>query len=660
MGYESLFTPFKIGNMEVKNRIGLSPMGTNSAFTNGRKDAQEIDYFIERAKGGTGILYMGCQMLNEQIAQGSMEGYLDTYTVLPSLTSVCDGCHRYGAKIVCQISPGTGRNAFPDTFGNPPISASALPSVFNPDVICHALTKEEIAQMMEGFKFAAGVASDAGFDAIEIHAHAGYLIDQFMSPVWNKRTDEYGGSFENRYRFPVEIVKAVKKACGKEFPVSLRYSVVSKTKGFRQGALPGEGYTEVGRDMEESERAAKYLQDAGYDMLNCDNGTYDAWYWAHPPGYMPENCNLEDVEHIKKFVDIPVVCAGRMTPQEGASAVKENKIDAVGFARQFLTDPAWVTKLMEDREEDIKPCICCHNACFNMAHYEGVPNIQDMDDTSNMSRCALNPMTMQSKKYKIVPARVSKSVAVIGGGIGGMETALVAAARGHAVTLYEKTDRLGGIFIEAAAPSFKEKDRNLIEWYRRAINNSSVTVKLNSEIKRFSDISADEIIVATGSAANKPPIPGIEYAMDATTYLDGIDVGEDVAIIGGGLTGCEIAYDLILKGKKPTVIEMKNDLIAVKGVCLANSSFLREMLKYKKAPVYLNTKVKEILKDGVIVETSDGKTQKISADSVILSVGYHSMPLFPESKNVHLVGDADHVGNLRTVIWRAWDVAMKL
>ena len=214
MGYESLFTPFKIGNMEVKNRIGLSPMGTNSAFTNGRKDAQEIDYFIERAKGGTGILYMGCQMLNEQIAQGSMEGYLDTYTVLPSLTSVCDGCHRYGAKIVCQISPGTGRNAFPDTFGNPPISASALPSVFNPDVICHALTKEEIAQMMEGFKFAAGVASDAGFDAIEIHAHAGYLIDQFMSPVWNKRTDEYGGSPENCARFPKEIVEAIKSVFG--------------------------------------------------------------------------------------------------------------------------------------------------------------------------------------------------------------------------------------------------------------------------------------------------------------------------------------------------------------------------------------------------------------------------------------------------------------
>ena len=169
MGYEKLFTPFKIGKMEVKNRLVMSPMGTNSAFTNGRKDAQEVDYFIERAKGGVGMIIMGCQPLNEKIAQGSMEGYMDTFTVLPALTSVCDGVHRYGTKIVCQISPGTGRNAFPDTFGNPPISASAIPSVFNPDMLCHAMTVEEIKEMMEGFKFAAGVAMDAGYDAVEIH-----------------------------------------------------------------------------------------------------------------------------------------------------------------------------------------------------------------------------------------------------------------------------------------------------------------------------------------------------------------------------------------------------------------------------------------------------------------------------------------------------------
>lgn len=679
--YEALFTPWHIGNVEIKNRIVQCSMGGTSIFgwmEPNHFDKEAANFLLERAKNNVGLILPGIAPIRDTF--GGKWLYQNTGK-FKQLKAFMEEYHKTGAKLFIQLTAGFGRsmavndlmekvycNKALRVLAKPILdveylcaSASPNPNRWSDKVPSRALTIKEIDEMIDAFAKTAKLCKEAGVDGIEIHAvHEGYLLDQFTMKYTNQRTDEYGGSFENRYRFPVEIVKAVKKACGKEFPVSLRYSVVSKTKGFRQGALPGEEYTEVGRDMEESERAAKYLQDAGYDMLNCDNGTYDAWYWAHPPGYMPENCNLEDVEHIKKFVDIPVVCAGRMTPQEGASAVKENKIDAVGFARQFLTDPTWVTKLMEDREEDIKPCICCHNACFNMAHYEGVPNIQDMDDTSNMSRCALNPMTMQSKKYKIVPARVSKSVAVIGGGIGGMETALVAAARGHAVTLYEKTDRLGGIFIEAAAPSFKEKDRDLIEWYRRAINNSSVTVKLNSEIKRFSDISADEIIVATGSAANKPPIPGIEYAMDATTYLDGIDVGEDVAIIGGGLTGCEIAYDLILKGKKPTVIEMKNDLIAVKGVCLANSSFLREMLKYKKAPVYLNTKVKEILKDGVIVETSDGKTQKISADSVILSVGYHSMPLFPESKNVHLVGDADHVGNLRTVIWRAWDVAMKL
>ena len=178
MGYEMLFTPFKIGKMEVKNRLVMSPMGTNSAFTNGRKDAQEIDYFIERAKGGVGMIIMGCQPLNEEIAQGSMEGYMDSFSVLPALTSVCDGVHRYGAKIVCQLSCGTGRNAFPDTFGNPPMSASAIPSVFNPDIPCRAMTKEDIQKVMDGFAFAAGAARDAGYDAVEIHAHAGYLVDQ--------------------------------------------------------------------------------------------------------------------------------------------------------------------------------------------------------------------------------------------------------------------------------------------------------------------------------------------------------------------------------------------------------------------------------------------------------------------------------------------------
>ena len=478
---------------------------------------------------------------------------------------------------------------------------------------------------------------------------------------FNKRTDDYGGSFENRYRFAAEVVKAIKAECGEDFPVSLRYSVESKMKGFCEGAMPGEDYVEVGRNMAESEKAAKYLQDAGYDMLNADNGTYDSWYWAHPPMYMPQNCNLEDVAHIKKFVDIPVVCAGRMEPDVGAKAVADGKIDAMGVARQFLTDPEWITKMLEDRLEDIKPCICCHAGCFNFSRSKGRANTQDLTDTMGLARCALNPKTMQSGKYKLTPAKKSKNIAIIGGGIGGMEAAIVCAQRGHKVTLYEKTDKLGGVFIAAAAPSFKEKDRDLIAWYNREIKKYPIDIKLNTEVKDVKSLNADEIIVATGAVAKNIPIKGVENTVEAVDYLLGNKpVGENVVIVGGGLTGCEIAYDLFLQGKKPTIIEMQNDLIVTPGICLANTSFLRDCFKTNNVPVHLETKLNAINDDSVTVTDKDGKTFDIPCDSVIMSVGYNPAPIAKKGGKVHVIGDAASVGNLRTVIWGAWDVCMKL
>lgn len=269
-------------------------------------------------------------------------------------------------------------------------------------------------------------------------------------------------------------------------------------------------------------------------------------------------------------------------------------------------------------------------------------------------------MTMQTKKYKIVKTKTPKNIAVIGGGFGGMESALVLTQRGHNVTIYEKTDRLCGVFNEAASPVYKEKDRELMEWYRREIAKHPITIKYNTEIKDISTLEADEIIIATGSTANRPPIKGLEYSIEAKEYLAGKEVGDNVIVVGGGLTGCEIAYDLILKGKNPQIVEMKNDLIAVKGVCLANSSFLREMLAFKKTPVYLDTTLLEIKEDGVTVKDKEGKIFDLKGDSVIVSIGYKPTPLVGPSKNVHIVGDANTVGNLRTVIWRAWDVCMKL
>ena len=504
---------------------------------------------------------------------------------------------------------------------------------------------------------------DAGVDGVEVHAvHEGYLLDQFAIEFFNKRTDEYGGSFENRYRFAAEVVHAIKEACGDDFPVSLRYSVESKLKGFAEGIVPGDDAPEMGRDMAESERAAKYLQDAGYDMLNADNGTYDSWYWAHPPMYMPQNCNLDDVAHIKQFVDIPVVCAGRMEPDVAAEAIAAGKIDGMGVARQFLADPEWITKLIEERIEDIRPCICCHSGCFNFSSSKGHYNTQDLKDTMGLARCALNAETMQSKKHYIKPAKKIKDIAIVGGGIGGMESALVCAKRGHKVTLYEKSGELGGVFIAAAAPSFKEKDRDLIAWYKRELTKyPNITVKLNCEVKDLSQCEADEIVIATGSKANRIPVTGIDKGIQAIDFLRGRkEVGDNVTIIGGGLTGCEIAYELYLQGKHPTIVEMMDDLIVTPGICLANTSFLRDFFEANKVPVHLETKLSEVHDDGVTVIDKNGMKFKIAADNVILCTGYRSAPIAEKSKHVHIIGDAAKVGNLRTVIWGAWDTCMKL
>ena len=682
--YEALFTPWKIGNVEIKNRIVMCPMGGTSLFgwfelTGCGFDKEAAKLFLERANNNVGLIIPGIAPLRDTFWG---KWLWQNPKMFEELKEFMDEIHKTGAKLFIQLTAGMGRswaitelvgplhkNKFTRKLIKPILdtshelaSPSAQPARWAPDIICPEMTKEQIHEIIEAFAKTAKLCKDAGVDGVEVHAvHEGYLLDQFAIEFFNKRTDEYGGSFENRYRFAAEVVKAIKESCGQDFPVSLRYSVESKMKGFREGAMPGEEYTEVGRNMAESEKAAKYLQDAGYDMLNADNGTYDSWYWAHPPMYMPQNCNLEDVAHIKKFVDIPVVCAGRMEPDVGAEAIAEGKIDGVGVARQFLADPEWITKLLEDRLEDIKPCICCHSGCFNFSSTKGHYNTQDLTDTMGLARCAINPLTMQSKKYKIVPAKKQKNIAVVGGGIGGMEAAILLAKRGHKVTLYEKSDKLGGVFIAAAAPSFKEKDRDLIKWYIREVSKLPIEVKMNTAVTDIAALGADEVIIATGSTAKRIPVKGADTAIEAVDYLLGNkEVGENVVIIGGGLTGCEIAYDLFLQGKKPVIVEMQDDLITTKGVCLANTSYLRDCFKANKVPVHLETGLKEIVDGGVIVKDKEGKEFKIDADSVIMSVGYNPTPLAPKAKHVHVIGDAKAVGNLRTVIWGAWDIAMKL
>ena len=683
--YDPLFTPWKIRDLEIKNRIVLAPMGGTCIFGWMEPLGSHFDYEAARllmniAKSDCGLVIPGIAPVKDMLGG---KWLYQNKRKFKELKAFMDEFHKTGAKMFIQMTAGFGRsmaltaplamlakNKVLNKLASPIIDAeyltaapSVLPNRWADDVMTRPVTVKEIDDIVYAFGETARLIKEAGVDGVEVHAvHEGYLLDQFTLPYSNNRTDEYGGSFENRYRFAIQIINEIKSKCGEDFPVSLRYSVRSMTKDFRYGAMPGEDFVEIGRDMEESEKAVKYLQDAGYDMLNCDNGTYDAWYWAHPPQYMPQNCNLEDVEHIKQFVDIPVVCAGRMQPAVGAEAIRDGKIDAMAVGRQFLADPHWVTKLIRGHEEDIRPCICCHTACFNLTKHNGSANDQDLSESAGMCHCAVNPISMQSKKYYIRPAKKQKTVAVIGGGIGGMEAARILTLRGHKAVIYEKSDCLGGIFIAAAAPEFKEKDKELISWFKHQIDKLGIEVHLNTEVTPEDIPEADEIIVATGAAPNRIPIPGAsEYAMDATEYLLGEkEVGDNVVIIGGGLTGCEIALDLFRKGKHPAIVEMKDDLIAVKNMCLANTSYLRDCFKTNKVPVYLNAGVKNISETEVSVQTKDEGIVTLPADNVIMSVGYHPMPLKEASEHVNLLGDCSKVGNARSVIWGAWDIAMKI
>ena len=693
--YEALFTPWKVGNVEVKNRIVQCSMGGTSLF--GWMEPSHLDkeaayFLLNRAQDGVGLILPGMQCIKDAI--GGRWLYQNE-KMFKDLKKYMEEFHKTGAKLFIQLAAGMGRSM---AITKPMIlllqhpvlgklaspvadldyitaSASATPNRWYDEVKSRPMTIKEIHDQVEAFAKTSKLLKEAGVDGVEIHAvHEGYLLDQFTISNMNYRTDEYGGSFENRYRFPVEIGQAIKRECGSDFPVSLRYSVVSKTKDWGKGAMPyEEDFKEFGRDMEESEKAVKYLEDAGYDMFNCDNGTYDAWYWAHPPQYMPDNCNLSYVEHIKKFTSKPVVCAGRMDPVKAAEEIAAGRLDAVAIARQNLVDHEWVHKILEGREDEIKPCIRCHNGCFNMAKFAGTPNIQHLGDSLHLARCALNPTTMQHNKYKIVPTKSPKKVAIIGGGIGGMECALVLKQRGHIPVLFEKSGELGGMFLTASAMNFKENDKELIRWYRREIEKSGIEVHLNTEVNDLGTLRGyDDIIVATGSVPRTMPgIKGFEKALTFTQILkEKHELGDKVLFIGGGQSSCEAAYDLLLNyGKHPIIVEYANDLVAAQATCLANTSYLRDAMEYHKVPVYLHSTVTEITDKGCTVKNvQTGESFFVECDNVVNGIGFVPTPVGGRTasrkvkgkETIFRVGDCVAIGNLRTVIWRAWDVCMKI
>lgn len=660
MEYQKLFTPVKIGSCEIKNRFSMAPMGPlGLADSEGGWNQRGIDYYTERAKGGAGLIITGVTFSDCKVEAQSMPNCPNsTYNPVHFIRTsreMTERIHAYGSKIFLMMSGGFGRVTIPTNLGEfPPVAPSPIPHRWL-DKICRELTVDEIHSIVKSFGDGAYNAKRAGFDGVEIHAvHEGYLIDQFAISFFNHRTDEYGGSLENRLRFAKEIVEEIKKRCGQDFPVSMRYSPKSMIKDWRVGALPGEEFEEKGRDLEEGIEAAKLLVSYGYDALDVDAGCYDAWWWNHPPVYMEKGPFRKFARLMKETVDVPVLCAGRMDdPNMALEAIENGICDIINLGRPLLADPDYVNKLRSNRVCQIRPCISCQEGCMG--------RIQEY----SMINCAVNPQAARERFMAYNPIRLPKKVLIVGGGVAGCEAARVLAVRGHKPELYEQCGQLGGNLLPGGAPDFKKDDIALANWYVNQMEVLGVPVHLNTKVtaEQIRKADADAVIIATGSVPKRFPLGDDDKVFAAEEVLmNKKEAGERTVIIGGGLVGCETALHLAKQGKKVTIIEALDKLLALNGpLCHANSDMLLNLIPFNGIEVVTAAKVTSF-KDGKLsAQTREGSLE-IACDSVILCVGYKEEnslyhELQYEIPEIYLLGDARKVSNIMYGIWDAFEVA---
>lgn len=660
MKYSKLFSPIKIGSITIKNRFAMAPMGPlGLADANGGWNQRGIDYYVERAKGGTGLIITGVtffdQVVEKQDPTTVPNPLYKPVNFVKTSREMTERIHAYGSKIFLQLSGGFGRVTIPTNVGDiPPIAPSAIPHRWL-DKTCRAITVDEIHAIVKQFGEAAFHAKRAGFDGVQIHAvHEGYLIDQFAISMFNQRTDEYGGSLENRLRFAKEIVEEIKKTCGDDFPVTLRFSLKSMIKDWRVGALPGEDFEEKGRDTEEGLKAAKLLESYGYDALDTDVGTYDAWWWNHPPMYQKKGVYREYCKMVKEVVDIPVFCVGRMdNPDMALEAIENGECDVINLGRPLLADPDYCNKLRCGKITQIRPCISCHEGCMGrVASY-------------SLLNCAVNPQAARERVNAYEPILKKKKVLIVGGGVAGCEAARVLAIRGHQPVVYEKGSRLGGNLIPGGAPDFKEDDIALADWYTNELNRLGVHVHLNTELneEEIKAMDYDTVILATGS---KPKV--FSLGDDSHTYtaeqvlLKQKDAGKKTVVVGGGLVGCETALWLAQNGIHVTIVEALDKVMAVNGpLCAANKEMLEALLPFNGVEIITGAKVTEFANGEVKVDTKEG-SKTIMSDSVILSVGYKEENTLYNNlqfdiPDLYLLGDVKKVSNIMYAIWDAFEVA---
>lgn len=627
--FEPLFRSFQLGNVKLRNRIAMSPMGTHNDGPRGELTPAQYQYYEDRAKGGVGMIIMeGQQVTNKTEPWLFRQKVVDTEEQMQCWAEVSERVHTYGAKLALQLCCGLGKNAF--NYGDQGAikSASAIPSFYQPNVMCEPLTVEEIHDIVACFGRAANRALRAEADVIVIHTHAGYMMDQFMSSQWNLRTDEYGGNFENRMRFLTEAYHAIRKnAPG--MPIVVQIALEHKYEG--------------GRTIEEGIQIAKYIEKMGADAILVDVGAYENKQWTCPSPYQGDASMLYAAKILRENISIPLLNVGTYTPETAAKAVEEGYVDITVVGRGLIADPDFANKIREGCEEDIRPCLSCNQYCVKRLHQ------------NRTITCAVNARAAHELSYPMTKAERVRNVVVVVGGPGGMEAARVAGLRGHNVTLYEKSDKLGGQLIFAGDPVFKTRIKSFKEWQIRQLGHlPNVKVVFNHEITVDSPelVEADEIVVALGASPLIPNIEGINLPHVAEVTAVHADhsliKGDKIVVTGGGMSGCDCALELAMQGKNVTIVEMANG-VGLKEI-VNNRIAMLEKLDIHGVKQMVNTKVVSFAPGGVWVENAEGK-QLLEADTVVSAFGMRpnnqiADAIFDKYPHARLIGDCVTVGQI--------------
>ncbi len=639
-----LFEPIKIGKLELKNRIAMPALNTKFGTEWGAVNDRLIDYFVERAKGGVGLIIIENTCIDWPAGKaGTNPIRADEWKFVQGLHDLAEAVQLYGTKIATQLQhPGRQGSSLTAAEGQQLVAPSEIPCLPTGAEMPHVLTVEEIEVLIGKFIMGATITKAAGFDAVEIQGGHGYLITEFMSPYSNKREDEYGRDFEGRMKFPLGIVEGIRMVVGPDFPIIFR--------------LSADEYVEGGLTLEDNKLIARRLEAAGVDAINVSAGIYESppWYSKiFPTAGMPMGCNVPLAQAIKKVVKIPVIVAGKLgNPVFAEKVLKEGKADLIAMGRPLLADPELPNKAHEGRLEDIRPCIYCNEACIgNISRFWRIS-------------CVVNPALGREREYQIEPAKKKKRVLVVGGGPAGMEAARIASLRGHKVTLYEKEKTLGGQLIAASVPQFKEPIGELAEYLKNQIAKLGVKVELGTKATPalIKGLKPDVVILATGATPGIPGIPGARANKVATAIdilLGRKKAGKKVVIIGGGEVGSELAWFLAEKGKKVTMVEMLG------GMAMDMNMFSRFYLMDKLAELgiemLINTTAQEITAKGVVAVDMEGNKQVIEADTVILATGFRpdnelEYKLKGAISEVYTVGDCVKPGK----IWGAIESASRI